>query len=100
MTSKDDKQRRKEKLLSLRQKQQENKVAQMPLSKNDLANLFNYLDEKLGDESCDHSLRLTQAYIESKGLPFEKVKVWLAQYGGYCDCEVLANVEEEFKGII
>lgn len=99
MASKEDKQRRKYLLQSFKSQEQEAKIAQMPISKIDLRDLFDYLDSSL-EEGCDDSLRLTEAFLKERHLPVDQTKDWLAQYGGYCDCEVLANVEDEFSKII
>ena len=59
--------------------------------------LFDYLDEHLGD-GCDHSLTMTTEFLKDKGIEnIDKVGVWLNNNGGYCDCEVLMNVEEKFE---
>ena len=61
--------------------------------------LFGYLDERLGNEGCDDILRLTGQFLQDAGvLNIEEVLQWLRDHGGYCDCEVLANVEEQFEG--
>jgi hypothetical protein len=35
-----------------------------------------------------------------RGLAVEKTVPWLREQGGYCDCEVLANVEDRFGELI
>jgi uncharacterized protein DUF2695 len=70
--------------------------AQMPISRAQLADLFSHLDGAL-DEGCDHTSRLTEAFLRARGLPEATIILWLRQYGGYCDCEVLANVEERWR---
>ena len=32
-------------------------------------------------------------------LPLKKIIEWLEENGGYCDCEVLANIEEKILDI-
>lgn len=66
----------------------------MPVSRRDLADLFDHLDEALPEYGCKHSLNLTKAFLTSRSLDAESVVPWLGEYGGYCDCEVLANVED------
>lgn len=100
MASKEDKQRRKQLLQGFKNQEQEAKIAQMPISKTDLRDLFNHLDSSLQEEDCDDSLMLTEAFLDERHLPVDQTKAWLAQYGGYCDCEVLASVEDEFSKII
>ncbi|WP_041258134.1 DUF2695 domain-containing protein [Fibrella aestuarina] len=100
MASKEDKQRKKGILQGFKSQEQEAKIAQMPVSKTDLRDLFDHLDLALQEKGCDNSLTLTDAFLEERHLPVDQTKAWLAQYGGYCDCEVLANVEDEFSKVI
>ena len=67
----------------------------MPLSHDDLRALFDGLDAALED-GCDHTLRHTRELLRERGLDEERVLPWLAEYGGHCDCEVLANVGGEW----
>ena len=69
--------------------------ARMPISKEQLKRLFDHLDGVLA-EGCDHTLRLTETYLRLQGLSEATIVPWLKEYGGYCDCEVLANVEERW----
>jgi hypothetical protein len=93
MSSADEKRRRKELLQQARVRQREQSRAGMPLSRGQLAGLIDHLDEALAD-GCDHTLRRTRAYLAAHALDEETVVAWLAEHGGYCDCEVLANVED------
>jgi len=82
-----------------KQQQAKQLVASSPISKCDLINLFDFLRHK--DVSlCDHTLKETTAYLEERGLPVEDVLQWLRQNGGYCDCEVIYNVEEKFTPMV
>ena len=65
----------------------------MPISQDQLAALFDHLDEALS-AGCDRSLKLTRAFLTVHALDVDAIIPWLGQYGGYCDCEVLSNVEE------
>lgn len=100
MSSKEEKQNRKKLLHSLRMNEKESKIAQMPISASQLKELFDYLDENLEENGCQHSLVLTEAYLKENSLPVNSVISWLNQYGGYCDCEVLANVEDHFEDLL
>ena len=40
--------------------------------------------------------RLTEAFLTNHGCDTEAVLTWLEDHGGSCDCEVLANIEEQF----
>ena len=70
--------------------------AQLPLSKPDLAALFDRLDERVGEHGCDHTLHHTRAFLAERVLDHTIVVPWLGASGGFCDCEVLANVEPEW----
>ena len=72
----------------------------MPISFGDLAELFNHLDEQLGEQGCGHTQKITKAFLENKKLNTDAILPWLEEYGGYCDCEVLANVEERWESEI
>ena len=75
-------------------------IERMPISFNDLAGLFDHLDERLGVDGCDHTSKMTMKYLERRKLNAEAIQTWLEEYGGYCDCEVLANVEESWESEI
>lgn len=46
-------------------------------------------------EACDHKLTFTQKWCEAAGVEFETVRSWLHSRGGFCDCEVLMNVDPQ-----
>lgn len=58
--------------------------------------LFDFLDERLGESSCDHTFRHTLSFLEAGHINPEPVLGWLQQAGGYCDCEVIMNAEDVF----
>jgi hypothetical protein len=95
MTDKDQKKKLKD---AFKAKECQSLEASMPLSKSDLKALFDYLDETMS--SCDHSLTLTTDFLNAHSLNLEKIIPWLREHGGYCDCEVLGNVEEKFEDIL
>ena len=68
----------------------------MPISRAHLTELFGHLDSALKN-GCDHTSRFTEAFLRSHSLPEATILPWLREYGGYCDCEVLANVEERWR---
>jgi hypothetical protein len=73
--------------------------ASIPMAQGDLRELFDHLDRP-DALPCDHTLRDTLQFLERKKLDVQKVVPWLREHGGYCDCEVLANVENEFGDLI
>ena len=97
MSEQSEKEKRKEILKKLKEKEKEDFFKSLPMDKETFQGLFDYLDENMGD-GCDHKLNLTIKYFEKNEIKeIEKVVGWLKENGGYCDCEVLANVEEKFE---
>jgi hypothetical protein len=79
--------------------QRAGEAASMPLSLDQLKALLDFLDAHA--DGCDHSLRETLSFLRAAGLDVEAVVPWLESHGGFCDCEVLANLEDvarEFEG--
>jgi hypothetical protein len=95
MPSKSESQRRKALAREAVQREQESAEARMPISKAHLAQLFDHLDIAL-EVGCDHSFRFTLAFLQANELPQGSIIPWLGEYGGFCDCEVLANVEDHW----
>ena len=71
--------------------------AELPIPASELRGLFDWLDEQLGSRSCDHTLRLTRAWIDEHARDASVIEPWLRDNGGFCDCEVLANVEDRVE---
>lgn len=60
--------------------------------------MLDFVDEKLSESNCDDSLKFTKEFlIENNLTDFDKIISWLNEKGGYCDCEILNNVEEYFE---
>jgi hypothetical protein len=74
-------------------------IASIPMPHQDLHDLFDHLDQE-SESGCDHTLRLTTAFLQKRDLDVERIVAWLRAHGGYCDCEVLANVKDKFGEII
>jgi hypothetical protein len=72
-------------------------IASIPIPHNDLRNLFDCLDEA---GECDHTLRATIQFLRDRNLDVDGTVAWLGEHGGFCDCEVLSNVEDTFADII
>jgi hypothetical protein len=84
---------------AFKQQEKEKFVASLPMQVNDFLELFEDLDNKLVNTSCNHTLANTQNFLNKHRLPVQVVVSWLNEHGGYCDCEVLANVEEKFENL-
>ena len=84
-------------LAEYKRRQKESFRASLPMPEEMFRELFDYLDERLGEEDCRHDLRLTTAFLAAQDCDVETVLEWLAENGGGCDCEVLANIEDKFE---
>lgn len=68
------------------------------LSKAEVEQLFQFLDERLEQDDCDHSLRFTMEWIRNNCEPEQEEAIVqeLNDMGGFCDCEVLENCYERY----
>lgn len=67
----------------------------MVLEPPQLKALLDHLDERLTRADCDHTLRVTEAWAVDNGVDPAKLAESVLEFGGGCDCEVLANVDPE-----
>lgn len=100
MSERPDKQQRKELLHSIRAKQRAEARAKLPMSDELMQALFDSLDAQLGRAGCDHSLRCVEAWAAENQVDVSKLLEWCRDHGGYCDCEVLANCEQQWEDAI
>lgn len=93
-----DKARKKALLKTWQAEVQRRFEASLPMTKLQFATLFDALDQILETHDCDHTNQHTRNILRTMKLPnIEIVITWLQEYGGYCDCEVLWNVEDHFQ---
>ncbi len=60
--------------------------------------LVEFLDEQLTENECDHTHRVTEDFLAEAGeVEAEELLTGLIENGSVCDCEVLADLEEEFR---
>lgn len=69
----------------------------LPAPKEQIENLFDYLEMRLEREPCNHSLRFAMQFMMEKRLNFPKVTHWLNENGGYCDCKILETIVPEWR---
>lgn len=69
-------------------------VYAIELDKKQRTSLHNHLIDKLSDKECNHTLRFTESWLTDNIVRenHEKILSGFREEGGYCDCEVLANV--------
>jgi hypothetical protein len=77
-----------------RDQQRKAALAALPLPVHELKAMFDMLDFELPQKGCDKTRRLTEEWLRSRGHDVQSVFAWLDTQGGFCDCEILANVEE------
>jgi hypothetical protein len=94
LTAKNEKSRRGGIVRELKRAELAASIASCPLPVSDLRSLFEWIDQRLV-EGCDDKLTHTRAFLAARALPIEPTVEWLEHHGGYCDCEVIANVETE-----
>jgi hypothetical protein len=72
-------------------------LAAMPAKKEEIEDMFDYIEFKLERQPCDHTLRFAMNYMMQKHLDFPKVTSWLNENGGYCDCKVLEEITSKWR---
>jgi hypothetical protein len=98
MSDKTEKEKRKQILYELRKKAREEFENSLPMGSDNFKKLFDYLDAELSSKTCDDTNVLTKGFLLQHNINnVDEVLEWLANQGGYCDCEILANVEEQFE---
>ena len=89
------KQRRKEMKKAYHVSERSEARKQMCLAESGLRELLDFLDAVLSDTGCDHSLTHTQRWAKTKKIDFDRLRASLENFGGFCDCEVIYNVDPD-----
>ena len=98
MPDKNERERRKQIMDDLKKKADQEFESSLPMSRDNFKKLFDYLDSELTNKACDDTNALTKTFLlQSSVENIDNVLDWLADHGGYCDCEILSNVEEQFE---
>ena len=70
----------------------------LPMERELFLELFDYLNEQSETTECNHDFSLTEQFLRDKQVNnVEEVLEFLRENGGYCDCEIIFNVEEKFE---
>jgi hypothetical protein len=93
-----DKARRREIIRRLKAAEFAVSRAQLGLGPDELDDLHEYLERCGQQDSCDHTLQYTIAWAQERGQHVETLLPALGAFGGFCDCEVLANVSRDRLG--
>lgn len=86
------KEERKQRLRALREAERAELLASMPMKPQQLHKLLGFLNRAA--RNCDHTTKVTEQFLASEKLKAAVVLPWLSEHGGFCDCEVLANLSE------
>ncbi|MFK7824844.1 MAG: DUF2695 domain-containing protein [Oligoflexales bacterium] len=97
---KNEKKNRKETLRKLREKKKSDLIATLPFAPEDAKSFFDFLNDKLPEFGCSHSFKIVKEFCSDKKINFENIEPWLNSNGAWCDCEVIANVEQEYESLI
>ncbi|HEX8455832.1 MAG TPA: DUF2695 domain-containing protein [Pyrinomonadaceae bacterium] len=100
MVSKGDKDQRKAIRDELRRRERADAEVNIPLSKSELKQLFDWVNAKLEEAGCDDTLKHSISFLRQHDIAEDGVVAWLKEEGGYCDCEVIANVEDRWREIL
>ncbi|CAN5415684.1 MAG: DUF2695 domain-containing protein [Pyrinomonadaceae bacterium] len=74
-------------------------VNSLPAGKENIEDLFDYLEIRLEKDPCNHSLRFAMQFMMENRLNFPKITSWLNDNGGYCDCKVLEQITPEWRKV-
>lgn len=72
-------------------------LAAMPAKKEEIEDLFDYIEFKLERSPCDHTSRFALNYMMQKQMDFPKMTNWLNRNGGYCDCKVMEEIASRWR---
>ena len=93
-----EKSRKKELKKLAAQRQRDAFEKSLPMDRTEFEGLFEFLDEGLAHRGCDGTHRLTLEFLRARRAPNETAVLdFCEQNGGYCDCEVLNNVQDRFE---
>ncbi|WP_204763375.1 DUF2695 domain-containing protein [Lentzea nigeriaca] len=73
----------------------EARTAGLPLSREQLTALVEFVDALVIEEGCDHTLRHTLRWVGEQSLAPDPIVAALEELGGFCDCEVVMNCDPE-----
>lgn len=71
------------------------RAALMPLDREQLGNLVGFVDAHVQAEGCDHTRRFTERWAGGHQVSMDRLAEGLAEFGGFCDCEVVMNCEPD-----
>lgn len=94
-----DKQRKKELLAQFKKQEEEKFLKGLNTDIKNIHQLLDHLDQYLEETPCDHTLVETTMHLNKYNIDVDSTLDWLRHNGGYCDCEVLANLDDQIEGL-
>lgn len=73
----------------------DNRCTWMPLEEKELGLLIDFVDNQVRENGCHHDHLNTKKWLFTTEYNSNEVIAALMAHGGFCDCEVVMNVEEE-----
>jgi hypothetical protein len=64
------------------------------LQANRVADLIEFVDERVREHGCDHTRRFTAEWATKSGIDASGLEDALDDAGAFCDCEVVLNIED------
>ena len=75
--------------------EQARSAARMPLDRPALEALLDHVEAAVAADGCDHTRAATDAWAEQQGVDLDRLHEGLEEYGGFCDCEVVMNLDAD-----
>ena len=72
-------------------------LASLPVSREDMESMFEFIEDELYETECDDTARFAMQFMLNENLPFPKILAWLNANGGHCDCKIMENIESEWR---
>ena len=88
----------KEEKRAMKKQWKEDQQEEYLLSKEQVIELFTFLEEELDKDPCNHTLEKTEKWLLNHFEDEQRSSILheIQEMGGYCDCEVLMNCYEDY----
>jgi hypothetical protein len=73
--------------------QQAASAGRMPLDRPQLEALLEHVHTAVAVKGCDHTWTATDEWAVGQGIDLARLHEGLEEYGGFCHCEVVMNVD-------
>ena len=69
----------------------------LPAGQETISAMLDFIEDELYGTDCNHSLQHAMRFMMEQRLDFPKITSWLAENGGYCDCEVMKQIAPKWR---